>query len=211
MKFLMISGKKRVGKNLLAKSVMKHLSKLNEEYETKYAYDEFAFAMGIKLLLNPIAKKLGMDIINNDKDKELFRPVIMQLGKIACEIDNDIWTKSAFAMIKNQKVDIGINTDMRFEKELSYLKEHYHKQDYFIVRIIDDLSDPQWLAQQNYSEKNLDHINENQYNLVIHKSMLFHKHNNQLEPNWNQFDEYGRHIALAIYKKLVNEKQMSLN
>ena len=86
----MISGKKRVGKNLLAKSVMKHLSKLNEEYETKYTYDEFAFAMGIKLLLNPIAKKLGMDIINNDKDKELFRPVIMQLGKIACEIDNDI-------------------------------------------------------------------------------------------------------------------------
>jgi hypothetical protein len=106
MIILGIAGRKRVGKNTLAK----YISLL-----AKCTVREFAFADDLK---NEVANLCKVSRKEIDTDKELYRPLLQAWGTYQKKIKgDDYWTAKVFRRILRIDCDVAIITDCRFPHE----------------------------------------------------------------------------------------------
>lgn len=78
-----------------------------------------AFADELKNDVEPLAKKLGLDL-HYAEDKELFRPVLVEYGRAARKKDPDIWI-NRLARYEQGNVVI---TDVRYSNEVEFITDN---------------------------------------------------------------------------------------
>lgn len=113
---ILISGKKRVGKDTLTNYLISKFKDKGKDVTF------FSFASPIRESIGNLMNEYGMSI-NNDEDKEKFRPMMQLLGRIMITKDKLYWVKRAFEKYSSKDTGIYICNDLRFKHELMYFKE----------------------------------------------------------------------------------------
>lgn len=131
-KIIGLYGNRGVGKDTLYHTIAK-------EWDKAVTSDMFfarrAFADKLKEGLNPIAQEMfGKDVNKlSQKEKEIFRPILIAYGCAWREIDPLHWVKivdESFNLFNNsEKI---IVTDFRFPNEVKFFKKKYKDSFYLI-------------------------------------------------------------------------------
>jgi len=119
-----VSGVARSGKDTFFKLFKKCMGA-----EGKF-FRRFAFADKLKSDIRPLIKRsFNIDIKKcSDDEKELIRPLMVEYGKIGRNIDENYWVNKLMNQILSYKDPrSGVITDVRYENEQLYLKNHFEK------------------------------------------------------------------------------------
>lgn len=156
MKLIVITGKKRVGKDTVAKFILKYLE------DNNYTANIFSLSHKLKLTLFDVFRMMKARnpklAFSNRKDnvKVYGKPVRYWLQQFGTNISRkhfgkDIWTKLLCETMNKKNPDYAIISDIRFQDEIDYLKNHYSVVE--IIKIVRD---------QRYNDESENHESENQ-------------------------------------------------
>ncbi len=117
-KIYLVGGVARSGKDTVTKAFIQRLSNL-DIYAKRYA-----FADELKKQLDPFLRMhLGISAFTEDqKEKELIRPILLAWGKICRDTDENYWAKIVAEKIRNEPYPhVVIISDYRYPNEHKYL------------------------------------------------------------------------------------------
>jgi len=107
-----LSGKKRSGKNTVAKLIATAAS---------VPVQEFAFADELK---NEVCSLLHITRVTLEENKEMYRPFLQALGVLRREsINADYWVNKVGVKILNSSSEIVVITDVRFKNEAEFVRK----------------------------------------------------------------------------------------
>ena len=121
IKCLVLGSSRMVGKDTFFSLLSKH----DERFK------RWAFADVLKEYCEPLCKKAFNKCICQlePNEKELFRPVLIEVGRLFRAIDEDYWVKEVHRQIKNMSDTnpdiIPVITDGRFPNEYRYFRGVY--------------------------------------------------------------------------------------
>lgn len=126
-RFILIGGNRVVGKDTFCNILRKKLEL--QGVTTK----RIAFADPLKEMLEGVCNELFKKNINDltPYEKELFRPLLLSLGKLGRELDIDFWVKLALRRI-DYSTSIYIFTDVRYLNEYQFLVKEFNSQCHFL-------------------------------------------------------------------------------
>ena len=128
IKIIMLGSSRMVGKD----TFFSLLSKRDERFK------RWAFADILKEYCEKLCSKaFGKSIYQLEPcEKELFRPVLIEVGRLFRSIDEDYWVKQVHMQIRNMTIAnpdiIPVITDGRFCNEYNYFKEIYGDSTLFV-------------------------------------------------------------------------------
>lgn len=77
------------------------------------------------------------------EEKEIFRPILIESGRVGRTLDVDYWVKKAVKITETFSSDsIAVITDVRFENEYLYLKKIYEERFFFINLLREGAPEP---------------------------------------------------------------------
>ena len=128
IKLIMLGSSRMTGKDTFFSLLSKHDKR----------YQRWAFADVLKEYCEPICKNaFNKNVFQlTPTEKELFRPILIEVGRLFRAIDEDYWVKQVHRQIINRtsvKPDvIPVITDGRFENEYNYFRKIYGESALFI-------------------------------------------------------------------------------
>ena len=82
----------------------------------RLGFFKLAFADMVRGLAMPIAHYFGLDL-NNRKDKEILRPILVDIGRIGRQIKHDMWIKPVMTYIDEHPGLDFVIPDIRYHNE----------------------------------------------------------------------------------------------
>jgi hypothetical protein len=138
-----------------------------------HTFRRYAFADALKEYCSPLCRSIFNKPIHKlePSEKELFRPILIETGKICRSIDIDYWVKKVVEQISRSenhfpsehiKDDIPVITDLRFLNEYEYLKSIYGDSMVFVN--IKRIGAPEPTYEEKIHAPQLDSLSN--YNIV---------------------------------------------
>jgi hypothetical protein len=96
-------------------------------------FTRYAFADQLKDYCNPLCRSIFNRSIHNltPEEKEMFRPILIETGKICRSLDIDYWVKRTYEKMQRDSMEypsvpsIAVASDLRFTNEYVFLKNIY--------------------------------------------------------------------------------------
>lgn len=154
MRLIGISGKKRTGKNTVARLI---------GTLTSQTVEEFSFAQDLKLEL---ARMLSIKATDIESQKDLYRPLLQALGVYRRKFNGEnYWIEKCFRRILFSNAGVCIVTDCRFKNEVEAVRGAGGS----VVRVTRDTG----LVDTHESETELDGYEKFDY-IIINTGSLEH-------------------------------------